>query len=125
MHLIDKSGDIKTIKLDVSVCDIVIHPTTDVLYSVCRSDKSIRTVDIHTDTTSVVFTTVDLPYCMTFTADGTILVGFCDYNKVVNYTLRGKALKSVNVQSPWHISVCDNTGNIVFAALNNGAHVMH
>ena len=33
MYLIDKSGDIKEIKLGVCVCDIAIHPTTDVLYS--------------------------------------------------------------------------------------------
>ena len=87
VYFVDKSGDIKKLKLDVvSVRDIAIHPTTDVLYSVCDSDNSIRTVDIHTGHTSVLFTTEYKPYCMAFTGDGTILVGFYRQYKVINYT---------------------------------------
>ena len=125
MYLVDKAGDIKEIQLDVKVHDIAIHPFTDVFYSVCNIDKSIRTVDIRTGTTTIVFTTADNPCCITFTADRTILVGFLTYNKVVNYTLRGEILESVTAEQPWQLSVCGITGNIVIAALGSGIHVMN
>ena len=126
VYLVDKSGDIKKLKLDITVCYIAIHPTTDVLYIIeCYYARSIRTVDIHTGTTSVVITTLEPPFCMTLTADRTILVGFFNHNKVVQYTLRGQVLKSFIVTKPWHISVCDITGNIVIAGRESGAHILN
>ena len=117
VYFVDKSWHMyKNIKLDVNVCDIAIHPTTDLLYCVCFSDNSIRTVDIHTGTTSILFTTVDKPYCMAFTGDGTIFVGFYITCKVVNYTMSGQVIKSFDVENPWNIFVSDITGNIVIAA---------
>ena len=121
---LENDGGFQNIKLDVRICDVAIHPTTDVLHCLCFRDKSIRTVDIITGTTSIVFTTVDTPYCMAFTGYRTILVGFSRNSKVVNYTLRGEVLKSVDVQQPLHISVCNITGNIVIAGWDSGAHVI-
>ena len=127
VYLIDKDNTtcIKEVKLDVNVLDIAIHPTTDVLYIGCYCDKSIRTVDIRTGTTSTVFNTVDIPYCMTFNGDGTILVGFCLQNKVVNCTLSGEELKSITVEQPWHISLCNITGNILIASHSSDTPVMN
>ena len=125
VYLVDKADDIKTVNLDVPVCDIAIHPIKDKLYIVDPDDKMIRAVDIHTGATSVVLTTVDIPHCMTFTPDGNILVGFYEQNKVVQYTLKGQVLKSSNVTQPVHISVCDITGNIVIAGCKSGAHILN
>ena len=126
VYLIDKSGNMKKIKLDVSVLDIAIHPTTDVLYSLCLCENRIWATDINTGTSYIVFTTIDAPSCMTFTGDGTILVGFYMLNKIVNYTLSGDVLKEIDdVQDPLHISVCNITGNIVIAASDSGIQVMN
>ena len=113
VYWVDQSYEIKKIHLDENVSDIAIHPTTDVLYVTCYNDSSIMTVDIHEGTLSFVFDTKDKPTCMAFKEDGTLLVGFYEQNKVVQYTPAGSVMISFNVTKPRHISVCDVTGNIV------------
>ena len=131
IYLIRELGDVKEVSLDVEINDIAIHPTTDVLYAACPNDNSIRSVNTRTGATSIVFTTVRPPHCMAFNTDGTILLGFfitkrfAKCNKVVHYALGGEELKSVNIDTPSHISVCAVTGNIVIATVLSGTKVIN
>ena len=126
IYLIDEWNDLETIDLmGVRICDIAVHPTTDILYCVCNTGKSIRSVDIGTGFSTIMFTTPDNPSCMALAKDETILVGFLYAKQFVNYSQTGHILNSIEMNCPVHISVCANTGTIVVANGKFGAHILN
>ena len=66
VHILDGNQSVKTVKLDVDIRDISIHPVTDQLYciSVYCGDYTVRTVNIHNRKTTKLFSIKEKPGCI-------------------------------------------------------------
>ena len=73
---------------------------------------------------SIVFSTESAPTCLAIQKDEHFVLGFKHDHKLCVYTEDGTVIRTMQLETPKHISVCANTGDIAVACLASGLHVV-
>ena len=142
--LISNSGEeLDTITLSEKLIWLSVHPQSDDLYG-GFNDNTIRRISTTNENTSnksffrrittskrnanttIKFESECPPGRFTFTPEGYIIVGRCNYETVYIYSLDGSVVHQTDTQhNVWYISVCPRTENIALACEKDGVVVMN
>ena len=131
LYMMKTDFTIYKVKFDEEVQQIALHPKTDqafcIVWKAKKRKSSIKALNTANGYLSKLFN-IDVtahPTCLTIRLDGTVLVGNCKPNSIINYNLKGETLHTVAFSTePLHIAICKSSGHIAVSCGQNGVHVM-